>query len=75
MGKELEKLWKSEDYWAIWFAVILVLGIFFGGITIGAEGREVGLEPARRLPGDRCCPRSPCWGWASGCCWPSAWPS
>jgi len=33
MGKEVEKLWKAEDYWAIWFAVVLVLGIFFGGIT------------------------------------------
>ena len=34
MGKEIEKLWKAEDYWAIWFALILVLGIFFGGITM-----------------------------------------
>ncbi len=33
MGRELEKLWKSEDYWAIWFAVALFLAIIFGGIT------------------------------------------
>ena len=34
MGREVEKLWKSEDYWAIWFAVILFLGIILGGITM-----------------------------------------
>jgi len=30
---ELEKLWKSEDYWAIWFATILFAGIGVGLIT------------------------------------------
>ena len=33
MGREIEKLWKAEDYWAIWFAVVLVLAISFGALT------------------------------------------
>ena len=33
MGSETEKLWKSEDYWAIWFAVALFLGIICGVIS------------------------------------------
>ena len=32
MGSEIEKLWKSEDYWAIWFASALFLAIIVGVI-------------------------------------------
>lgn len=33
MGEEIQKLWKSEDYWAIWFALALFIGIVCGAIT------------------------------------------
>jgi uncharacterized integral membrane protein (TIGR00698 family) len=51
MGKELEKLWKSEDYWAIWFALILVLGIFFGGITMVPKVAKWVSSPLDALAG------------------------
>lgn len=51
MGKEVEKLWKSEDYWAIWFALILVSAIFFGGIEqVPKVGRWV-QTPFEAFPG------------------------
>ena len=34
---ELQKLWKTEDYWAIWLGlgvVIMALSTFFAGVTI-----------------------------------------
>ncbi len=31
--QSLSELWKSEDYWAIWFAAILLLGIGLGAIV------------------------------------------
>jgi len=37
MGKELQKLWKTEDYWAIWLGlgiVIVALLVFAGGSSI-----------------------------------------
>ncbi len=37
MAKGLEKLWKTEDWWAVWLGlgvVILALGAYFGGSTI-----------------------------------------
>ncbi|HSL18488.1 MAG TPA: putative sulfate exporter family transporter [Methylomirabilota bacterium] len=30
MSSELEKVWKSEDYWAIWFSVIILAGAVTG---------------------------------------------
>ena len=51
MGKELEKLWKSEDYWAIWFALILVLGIFFGAITTVPKVAKWVSSPLDAFPG------------------------
>ena len=37
MGEELRKLWKTEDYWAVWLGlgvVFLALMVFWGGSTI-----------------------------------------
>ncbi len=37
MGKELEKLWKTEDYWAVWLGlgiVVIALAAYFSGGTI-----------------------------------------
>ena len=39
MGTSLEKLWKTEDYWAVWLGlgiVVLALGVFFSGGSISA---------------------------------------
>ncbi len=33
MSKEVENLWKSEDYWAIWFSVVL-FGVILGGAVV-----------------------------------------
>jgi uncharacterized integral membrane protein (TIGR00698 family) len=33
MTKEVENLWKSEDYWAIWFSVILFASILAGAVV------------------------------------------
>ena len=33
MAEEIKKLWRSEDYWAIWFALILFVAILVGGVT------------------------------------------
>jgi hypothetical protein len=33
MRKEVENLWKSEDYWAIWFSVVL-FGVILGGAVV-----------------------------------------
>jgi uncharacterized integral membrane protein (TIGR00698 family) len=51
MGKELEKLWKAEDYWAIWFAATLVLGIFFGAITMVPKVAKWVSSPLDAFPG------------------------
>jgi hypothetical protein len=37
MGKELQKLWKTEDYWAVWLGlgiVVLALVVYSSGATI-----------------------------------------
>lgn len=33
MSKEVENLWRSEDYWAIWFSVLIFGGILAGPIA------------------------------------------
>jgi uncharacterized integral membrane protein (TIGR00698 family) len=51
MSKEVENLWKSEDYWAIWFSVLLFGGIFAGLISQVAKiGKWVG-NPLTALSG------------------------
>jgi uncharacterized integral membrane protein (TIGR00698 family) len=52
MGKEVEKLWRSEDYWAIWFALILVMGIFFGIIPLVPKVARWVDSPLAAFPGD-----------------------
>jgi uncharacterized integral membrane protein (TIGR00698 family) len=52
MGKELEKLWRSEDYWAIWFALILVVAIFLGGITLVPKIARWVDTPLAAFPGN-----------------------
>jgi len=43
MSKEVENLWKSEDYWAIWFSVLLFGGILTGLVTqVPKLGKWVG---------------------------------
>jgi uncharacterized integral membrane protein (TIGR00698 family) len=32
MSSELEKVWQSEDYWAIWFSGLLITGVMMGVI-------------------------------------------
>jgi len=51
VGKEIEKLWKAEDYWAIWFAVILVLGVSFGVITMVPKVGTWVSNPLDAFPG------------------------
>ena len=50
MEREFEKLWKSEDYWAIWFAVLLFAGVGFGAIPMVPKvGKWVG-SPGEAFP-------------------------
>ncbi len=52
MGKEIEKLWKSEDYWAIWFAAVLFVGIILGVVSMAPKvGRWV-ANPVDAFAGD-----------------------
>ncbi len=51
MGKEIEKLWKAEDYWAIWFAVVLVLAISLGALTMVPEMAGWTSNPFDAFPG------------------------
>jgi uncharacterized integral membrane protein (TIGR00698 family) len=51
MGKEVEKLWRAEDYWAIWFAGALVLGTFFGAITMVPKVAKWVSSPLDAFPG------------------------
>jgi uncharacterized integral membrane protein (TIGR00698 family) len=51
MGKEVEKLWKSEDYWAIWFASALIGGIALGAITLVPKVARWTANPLEAFPG------------------------
>ena len=45
MGKELQKLWKTEDYWAVWLGlgiVVIALVAYFSGSTIKGWGVSPG---------------------------------
>ena len=49
MGEELRKLWTTEDYWAVWLGlgiVLMALAVFFCGGTVSGS---------RNGPGDRFC--------------------
>jgi len=52
MGKETEKLWKSEDYWAIWFALALFGGIICGAISMVPKAAKWTTSPFDAFPGD-----------------------
>ncbi len=50
MAEEIKKLWRSEDYWAIWFALILFLAILVGGVTtVPTVGRWI-ANPLQAFP-------------------------
>jgi uncharacterized integral membrane protein (TIGR00698 family) len=52
MNKEIEKLWKAEDYWTIWFAVVLFAGIIVGAITMVPKVHKWVENPLAAFPGD-----------------------
>ena len=52
MSKEIEKLWKTEDYWTIWFAAALFVGIIAGGITMVPKVGKWVENPLQAFPGD-----------------------
>jgi len=52
MSKEIEKLWRSEDYWSIWFAASLFVGIIAGAITRVPKVDKWVSNPIAAFPGD-----------------------
>ncbi len=62
MRSEFQKLWKTEDYWAVWQGlgiVILALAVYFGGGSIGSwavkpgswsSAAALGADIAKNLP-------------------------
>ena len=52
MSKEIENLWKSEDYWAIWFAMAIFTGIISGLITMVPKVKKWAANPVDAFPGD-----------------------
>ena len=52
MAKEIEKLWKSEDYWAIWFAAALFAGIISGAVTMVPKVGGWAANPLDAFSGD-----------------------
>ena len=52
MGKEIEKLWKSEDYWAMWFAAVLFVGIIIGAVSMVPKVGKWVANPADAFAGD-----------------------
>ena len=52
MSKEIEKLWKDEDYWAIWFATAIFAGIGTGLITMVPKIKKWVANPVEAFPGD-----------------------
>ena len=52
MGNETEKLWKSEDYWAIWFALALFVGILCGAISAVPKVGRWTTSPFEAFPED-----------------------
>lgn len=52
MSKEIENLWKSEDYWAIWFAMAIFTGIISGLITMVPKVNRWTNNPFEAFPGD-----------------------
>ena len=51
MSNKLEELWKSEDYWSIWFAVVLFVGIIVGAITMVPKLHTWVTSPGGAFPG------------------------
>lgn len=52
MSKEVEKLWKSEDYWSIWYAVVLFVGIIAGAINLVPKVQRWVSNPIAAFPGE-----------------------
>lgn len=52
MSREIENLWKSEDYWAIWFAAAIFGGITTGLITMVPKVNRWTDNPFEAFPGD-----------------------
>lgn len=51
MSKTFEELRKSEDYWSIWFAVVLFVGIIAGVITTVPKLHSWVSNPGAAFPG------------------------
>lgn len=52
MSNEVEKLWKSEDYWSIWYAVVLFVGIIAGAINLVPKVQRWVSNPIAAFPGE-----------------------
>jgi uncharacterized integral membrane protein (TIGR00698 family) len=52
MGNETAKLWKAEDYWAIWFALLLFAGIIMGAVSMVPKVGKWSASPLDAFPGD-----------------------
>jgi len=52
MSSEIEKLWRSEDYWSIWFAVVLFVSIIAGAITLVPKVHKWVSNPIAAFPGE-----------------------
>ncbi len=51
MRNKLDELWKSEDYWSIWFAVVLFVSIIVGAITLVPKLHSWTANPGAAFPG------------------------
>ncbi len=52
MSNEVKKLWKSEDYWSIWYAVVLFVGIIAGAINLVPKVQRWVSNPIAAFPGE-----------------------
>lgn len=50
MAREIENLWKSEDYWSIWFALVMFTGIISGVISVVPKVQGWVSDPTLALP-------------------------
>ncbi|MFP4624216.1 MAG: hypothetical protein ACLFRX_08585, partial [Gemmatimonadota bacterium] len=51
MGEELRKLWRTEDYWSIWFAVLIFLTIAVGAVAGAPRLQRWATDPLLSLSG------------------------
>ncbi|MFW5950509.1 MAG: YeiH family protein [Gemmatimonadota bacterium] len=51
MGEELRKLWRTEDYWSIWFAVLIFLAVAVGAVAGAPRLQRWATDPLLSLSG------------------------